>query len=133
MLTEEVGWRGWLWDRWSHKPFWHHALLTGLIWGVWHAPIVALGHNYPDLPVWGPIIFTVWVMLITPIIALIREAGGSMVHAAMFHGVINGLAPITIILIANPTMPWLGILGLGGFAALTIGVAAVLFYRKLRP
>jgi len=55
-----------------------------------------------------------------------------MVHAAMFHGVINGLAPITIILIANPTMPWLGILGLGGFAALTIGVAAVFYYRKLK-
>ena len=130
MLTEEVGWRGWLWDRWSHMPFWHHALLTGLIWGIWHAPIIALGYNYPDLPVWGPVIFTVLVMLITPIIALIREAGGSMVHAAMFHGMFNGMAPLTVILMADPTMPWLGLLGLGGFGTLAIGVVIVFFFRR---
>ena len=131
MLTEEVGWRGWLWDRWSHMSFWHHALLTGLIWGVWHAPMIAFGHNYPELPIWGPVIFTAWVMLMTPIIAFIREAGGSMVPAAMFHGVFNGVAPITVILMADPSMPWRGALGLGGFATLALGVAAVVFYRNV--
>ena len=131
MLTEEVGWRGWLWDRWSHMPFWQHALLTGLIWGVWHAPMVALGHNYPELPIWGPVIFTVWVMLMTPIIAFIREVGGTMVHAAMFHGVFNGVAPITVILMVDPSMPWRGALGLGGFATLALGIAAVVFHRNV--
>ena len=73
-------------------------------------------------------------MLITPIIALIREAGGSMVHAAMFHGMFhgmfNGMAPLTVILMADPTMPWLGLLGLGGFGTLAIGVVIVFFFRR---
>ena len=70
------------------------------------------------------------VMLITPIIALIREAGGSMVHAAMFHGMFNGMAPLTVILMADPTMLWLGLLGLGGFGTLAIGVVIVFFFRR---
>lgn len=125
MLTEEVGWRGWLWDRLIHMPFWHHALLVGVIWGVWHAPIVALGHNYPEMPFWGPLIFTAWVILITPIIAFVRQAGGSMVHAAMFHGVLNGIAPITVIIMADQSMPWRGMLGIGGLVALVFGVLLV--------
>ena len=131
MVTEEVGWRGWLWDRWSHMPFWRHAMLTGFIWGAWHAPIVALGYNYPGLPVWGPVIFIGWVMFMTPIIALIREKGGSMVHGAMFHGVFNGVAPITVIMLADPSMPWRGAIGLGGFAALALGIGVVIAYRAV--
>lgn len=133
MLTEEVGWRGWLWDRWRRMPFWRHAALTGVIWGVWHAPIVALGHNYPGMPVWGPVLFTGWVMLLTPVIALMRERGGSMVHAAMFHGVLNGVAPITIILMADPSMPWRGAVGIGGFAALAAAALLVFLWRTARP
>jgi len=130
MMTEEVGWRGWLWDRWSHLPFWCHAVITGFIWGLWHAPLVSLGHNYPNMPVWGPIVFIAWVMLFTPLIAWVRECGGSMVHAAMFHGVFNGVAPITVILMADPSMPWRGVLGLGGLMAMAFGIAWVLLDRS---
>lgn len=133
MLTEEVGWRGWLWDRWQGLGFWRHVLLTGFIWGVWHAPLIAMGHNYPGMPVWGPVIFIGWTMLLTPVIALIRERGGSMVHAAMFHGVLNGVAPITILILADPSMPWRGVVGLGGFAALTAATALVFLYTFVSP
>lgn len=133
MLTEEVGWRGWLWDRWSHMPFWQHALLTGFIWGLWHAPVIALGYNYPELPLWGPVIFIAMVMLMTPIIALVRERGGSMAHAAMFHGVFNAVAPITVLVLADQSMPWRGAVGLGGFGALALGCIWVMVYRMKRP
>ena len=46
-LGEEIGWRGYLLPKlntmFSRKKT---VLLTGLIWGVWHAPIVAMGYNY---------------------------------------------------------------------------------------
>ena len=29
------------------------SVLTGFIWGVWHAPIILQGHNYPQHPVAG--------------------------------------------------------------------------------
>ena len=78
-------------------------------------------------------IFVGWTMLITPVIALIRERGGSMVHAAMFHGVLNGVAPITIIILADPSMPWRGVVGLGGFAALAAATAIVFLYTLVSP
>ncbi len=48
----------------------------------------------------------------------------------MFHGMFNGMAPLTVILMADPTMPWLGLLGLGGFGTLAIGVVIVFFFRR---
>lgn len=133
ILTEEVGWRGWLWDRWAQMPFWKHAIFVGIIWGVWHAPIILMGHNYPDMPIWGAIIFIAMVMLLTPIIAHIREAGGSMIHAAMFHGVFNGVAPFTIIIMADSSMPWRGVLGISGFIVLILGALLVTAHRSIQP
>ncbi len=133
ILTEELGWRGWLYDRWSRFGFWKNALLTGLVWGVWHAPVIALfGHNYPAAPVAGPLLFIAWCILFSPLMALLRERGGSVVHAAMVHGVLNGLAPITLLLLRDASMPWRGILGVGGFIALAIMLALIMPLRKKR-
>ncbi|MDO4891547.1 MAG: CPBP family intramembrane metalloprotease, partial [Coriobacteriaceae bacterium] len=44
---EELGWRGMLYptlaELMSERS---SALATGIIWGLWHAPAVAMGHNY---------------------------------------------------------------------------------------
>ena len=44
---EELGWRGMLYptlaERMSERMA---ALATGVIWGLWHAPAIAMGHNY---------------------------------------------------------------------------------------
>jgi membrane protease YdiL (CAAX protease family) len=45
-LGEELGWRGFLWDR--LRPYGLKGkVLLGIIWGLWHAPIIALGFNFP--------------------------------------------------------------------------------------
>ena len=46
-LGEEVGWRGFLLPNLLEKftPI-KATLLTGFIWGVWHAPMIAMGYNY---------------------------------------------------------------------------------------
>ena len=44
---EEWGWRGYLLPKLAQKlPPVPMLLVTGIIWGLWHAPITALGHNY---------------------------------------------------------------------------------------
>jgi hypothetical protein len=32
---------------------WKAYLIVGVIWGLWHAPLIAIGFNYPGMPVLG--------------------------------------------------------------------------------
>ena len=46
-LGEEVGWRGWLLPELYQRHGTAGAILIGgALWGVWHAPLTLLGHNY---------------------------------------------------------------------------------------
>lgn len=138
VLTEEVGWRGWLWDRWARLGFWRNAGLTGLVWGVWHAPIIAMGHNYPQYgagPQWwiGVIWMIGFILALSPMIHLVRERGGSMLTAAVFHAALNGLAALSIVTLSDASMPWRGALGVGGLLAGLASVVFVVAYRAARP
>ena len=50
---EELGWRGLLLTETRRLGLLKSTLLIGAIWGIWHAPIVVQGHNYPDHPIAG--------------------------------------------------------------------------------
>lgn len=117
-LTEEFGWRGWLWDRWRGLGFWRGNLLIGFVWGVWHAPLIAQGHNYPGMPVAGPALMTILMMLTAPLIGWVRERGGSVFHAGLFHGTVNAAAGAPVLLTTASGFPWFGYIGVGGFIAL---------------
>ena len=43
---EEFGWRAYLQPKLMPLGFRKAMLLMGLIWGVWHWPLIAMGHNY---------------------------------------------------------------------------------------
>lgn len=134
-LTEELGWRGYLHDLWRPSGFWRASLGTGFVWGVWHAPAIAFyGLNYPANPSIGIPLFVVWCMLLSPIMTLVRDRSGSVWAAGLLHGTINAIGGITLGVLSNPVFPWNGIVGVGGFVALAIGVVLVfLVQRKQAP
>ena len=43
---EEVGWRGWLLPALHPLGVWPALLLSGVIWGLWHSPLILLGYNF---------------------------------------------------------------------------------------
>jgi membrane protease YdiL (CAAX protease family) len=47
---EELGWRGFLQRELVHLGFWKSSICVGLIWGLWHAPLILQGHNHPSHP-----------------------------------------------------------------------------------
>ena len=47
---EELGWRGLLQQELAPLGFARASALIGAIWGLWHAPLILLGHNFPDHP-----------------------------------------------------------------------------------
>jgi uncharacterized protein len=129
-FTEELGWRGYLYDLWRRFGFWRCALATGFIWGVWHAPAIYLfGLNYPDHRLIGIPIFIAFCTLTAPIITLIRDRGGATWAAGITHGTINALGGLTALVINDASFPWAGIVGTGGFVALALGVFAVALAR----
>lgn len=129
-FTEELGWRGYLYDLWRRFGFWRTALATGFIWGVWHAPAIYLfGLNYPDNRLIGIPIFIVFCTLTAPIMTLIRDRGRSTWAAGIAHGTINALGGVTMLVLNDSRFPWGGIVGIGGFVALAIGVFAVALAR----
>jgi CAAX protease family protein len=129
-FTEELGWRGYLYDLWRRFGFWRTAVPTGFIWGVWHAPAIYLfGLNYPDHRLIGIPIFIVFCMLTAPIMTLVRDRGGSTWAAGITHGTINALGGLSALVISDASFPWAGIVGVGGFVALALGVFAVALAR----
>lgn len=133
-FSEELGWRGYLHDLWRKAGFWRTSLGTGFVWGLWHAPMIYLmGHNYPDHRALGVGLFVIFCMLLSPIMTWVRDRAGSVFAAGIFHGTFNAVGGLTILTLSDAAFPWNGIVGIGGFVALALGVIAVAALQRGRP
>ena len=130
LISEELGWRGYLWSKIIGFGFWKTALFTGIIWGFWHAPLIYMGHNYPGMPIAGIFLMVILTTLMSPIIGYIRLRNGSVWAASLFHGTVNAVAALSILPLSVQTFPWNGMVGIGGFAVLAIGCVWVYFAHK---
>lgn len=87
-LGEEIGWRGFLVPELSKTTsFTTTALVSGVIWSVWHYPLLILSDYNSGTPVWfGLSCFTVLVIAISFVFAWMRLKSGSLWTAAILHG-----------------------------------------------
>lgn len=130
-VSEELGWRGYLHHLWRPLGFWRTSLGTGVIWGIWHAPaIYFFGLNYPQNREIGIPLFVLFCTLLSPLMTFVRDRGGSTWAAGIAHGTVNATASLTLLSLSAPGFPWNGVVGIGGYAALALGVAIV---AALRP
>lgn len=111
---EEVGWRGFLQRELAPLGFWRSTLLTGVIWGFWHAPLIRHGYNYPEHPQVGVLMMTAFCVLFAPVISYVRLRAKSVIAAAVLHGSFNGLAGLAVLFIAGGSDLTTGVLGLPG-------------------
>lgn len=128
MISEELGWRGWLQPRLAGLGFWPMCLVIGVLWGLWHGPVILMGFNYPGLGWTGVAVMTVFTTLWTPYHALARERGG-LVAAAGMHGSLNAVAGVSLLFLSSPEWPWNGPLGIGGLLVLAAGLPAIAWRR----
>jgi uncharacterized protein len=102
---EEWGWRGWLLpelvDRWGR---WSGLALTGVVWGLWHAPLTLRGYDYPGLGAWAAPYFVVFCVLFGIVIGWLRLATGSVWPAVIAHASLNGTAGL-ILLVGDAARP----------------------------
>lgn len=124
-ISEEMGWRGYLYDLWRRQGFLRYTLATGAIWGLWHAPAIYLmGLNYPENRVAGVGLFVLYCVLLSFPFTLVRDRAKSLVAPAILHGTINAVGGVSMLALSAAPFPWNGIVGAGGFVALALIAAA---------
>jgi membrane protease YdiL (CAAX protease family) len=119
-LGEELGWRGFLLRELGHMKFWSSSVVIGLIWGLWHAPLVLQGLNYPQHPVEGVFAMIAFCVLLSPLFSYIRLKSRSVIAAAILHGSINGVGGLSIMLIRGGDDLTTGVTGIAGLVILLI-------------
>ncbi|GAA3711949.1 CPBP family intramembrane metalloprotease [Nonomuraea antimicrobica] len=137
VLGEEWGWRGWLVPRLvaSHGMT-AGLLVSGAIWGVWHAPLTLLGYNYPRLGSWAALCFIGFCMLAGVVMGWLRLRTGSVWPAVVAHASLNAVAAPVLLLgdaAAPPNELLAGITGLVGWALLALLGVALLRLLPIRP
>ncbi|MEB3806434.1 MAG: CPBP family intramembrane metalloprotease [Desulfurococcales archaeon] len=102
-LGEEIGWRGYLVEAIDDRiGFTGKAIVIGVLWGLWHAPLIYYGYDF-RIPLPGGcgessggvpalLVFTLFTVSFGSILLLLRVRSGSVYAAAIGHGVINGIA-----------------------------------------
>jgi uncharacterized protein len=132
-LGEEFGWRAYLLPKLLPLGWKKAMLLMGVIWGVWHWPVIFMGYEYgfqySGYPWFGPLLF-IWITFCFGVfLAWISLRADSVWPAVIGHSAINGIAGLAaLVSTGNPNsllgpLP-VGIIGSAGFAI----VALILFF-----
>ncbi|MCX7756026.1 MAG: CPBP family intramembrane metalloprotease [Anaerolineales bacterium] len=126
-LGEELGWRGFLLPQLLPLGQWKALLLSGAIWGLWHAPAIILhGHNFPSHPYLGVLVMMVGCILLGILFGWLYLKTQSPWAPAFAHGAFNAIAPASLVFLrpegldtalgGNP----LGVAGWVGMAAILL-------------
>ena len=128
---EEFGWRAYLLPKLIPLGGRKAMLLIGLIWGVWHWPVIFMGYEYgfkyPGYPWVGPLLF-LWVTFgLGTFLGWLTLRGKSVWPAVIGHAAINGIAGAAFFATQGQPNPLLGPLPVGiigslGYALVTLAI-----------
>jgi uncharacterized protein len=126
---EEFGWRAYLLPKLLPLGPRKAMLLMGLIWGMWHWPITAQGHNYglvyPGAPWLGMLAMVWFTFVLGTFLGWASLRAGSVWPAVIGHGAINGIAGIGIFFVKGDPSPLLGPMPVGLIGSLGFSVVAL--------
>lgn len=133
---EEFGWRGYLQPILMPLGERKAMVLTGIVWGLWHAPVIAMGHNYgldyPGFP-WAGILAMVWFcVLVGIILGWLSLRAKNIWPAIIGHAAINGIAGLPILLSTGEPNPLLGPLPVGVIGSIALLACAAWMFLKSR-
>jgi membrane protease YdiL (CAAX protease family) len=128
---EELGWRGLLQREFESMGFWKSSTIIGVIWGVWHAPLILQGHNYPQHPVIGVFMMIILCVLLAPIFSYVRLRANSVIAAAIIHGSLNATAGLSLMVVKGGNDLTVGAAGLAGFIVLAFVNIGLLLYDRV--
>jgi membrane protease YdiL (CAAX protease family) len=97
-LGEEWGWRGWLLPELLPLGRWPAIAVIGVIWGLWHAPALLLGYNYPlHSPALRLLLMVGFCTVLSALFGWLRLRSDSVWPAAIAHGFLNAVAGLPLL------------------------------------
>ncbi|XVQ88673.1 lysostaphin resistance A-like protein [Microbispora siamensis] len=142
-LGEEWGWRGWLLPRLLGDPavssaprprrVWPALVLSGVIWGLWHAPLTLKGYNYPALGAWAAALFVGFCVIFGALLGWMRLRSRSVWPAVIAHGSLNAVTGLALLLGDAAAPPNAALAGITGVVGWVLLAAVVLVAYRLRP
>lgn len=127
---EELGWRGLMLRELRFMSFWRSSVLIGLTWGVWHAPIILQGHNYPDNPVPGVFMMIAASVLLSPLFTYVTLRARSVIAASVMHGAFNASGGLAVAFAVGGSDLTVGVTGLTGLAVLLVANLLMYLYDR---
>ena len=89
---EEFGWRGYLQPRLCPGKPVAAAIVTGVLWAVWHFPLVLRGYDYGrEQALLGSAVFVVGAILLSFIFGWLVDRTGSIWSSSLAHAATNGI------------------------------------------
>jgi membrane protease YdiL (CAAX protease family) len=124
-LGEEIGWRGYLLPKLMPLGKLKAYVLMGVIWALWHLPLLLIGFVYPGQPLWGTLAFMALLVAFGIYINELSLRHRSSILAGWMHGVFNsqklGVWPLLFPTL-NPLIGgYAGIVGIAVWLALGLG------------
>lgn len=133
-LGEELGWRGYLLDRLVKAGIRRPVFVLGLVWAVWHLPVLLTGQYIKSshLAITA-VLFVLMILGSNSVICRLRLLSGSIWVPVLMHSVHNVVFQY-ILQPATVQNQWHTMLGgeCGALTAVAYGVLAWLMWRQPR-
>ncbi|WP_319543425.1 CPBP family intramembrane glutamic endopeptidase [uncultured Pseudodesulfovibrio sp.] len=134
-LGEEIGWRGFMLPRLMPlgKPVAYTVL--GILWGIWHGPLILTGFNYPGYPVGGIAMMCLLCFAFGLFLNEMTLHYDSSILAGFIHGAVNAQGyGVWLLLFPNIHPLFGGSVGLTGVAVWLIsGMLCTMALKRLGP
>ncbi len=125
---EEYGWRGYLQSELLKMGRVRGVLLVGVIWGVWHWPLILMGFSYPGYPLLGLGLAVLFLVGFAVVLGYAVLRSGSILLAAYLHALNDQTTAFIVFLGYKPFNPVYSF-GVGIYGVATLALVTLLVLR----
>ncbi|QNA92179.1 CPBP family intramembrane metalloprotease [Microbacterium sp. Se63.02b] len=130
---EEIGWRGWLVPALRPLGTWPALILSGVIWGFWHSPIILLGYNFGRTDISGVLFMIGGCVAWGILLGWLRLRSASVWPAVLAHGALNAAAGLVVVVAATqPDMALAGPLGVAAWIVIAVVTLVLVLTGQFR-